>query len=226
MKLPLLAIAATLCSSALADDLEAILKNIDNTNFKVRQEARTALSNYLRPASDKKVQHLAKIYAKSKSPEVRSSIKHFTMLHLFGKGFLGVEHQGHYFSLEGKDRVGILLRNVTSGNPAQKSGLRQGDIIYEIAGKAFKAPDEKQYMSSILRITKIQDDFSQAVKSYKQGETIEISYVRNGKPMKTKATLASYNKYIAETNGLEVDADGFTKEEHKRFETMWQKFRQ
>ena len=222
MKYRFLAINATLAlftCSVQADQLEEILKKLDNPNFAERTKARTLLSDFARKGDRASIEKMLRAYGTTKSPEARISLKHVAMLHLYGKGFLGVQHRGLFFSLEGKDKIGIFLDAVTPDSPAAKAGLRNGDVIYEIGGKAIKAPPNNMPQHSQILV--IQEEFSKAIKSYKQGETVEISYARDGNPLKTKATLASYNKYLATIEGgIIVDAYGFTTENYRDFESL------
>ena len=45
-----------------------------------------------------------------------------------------------YYKLGRPD--GVLIYDLVSGGPAQRAGLRQGDIVVKVDGKAVKAPDE------------------------------------------------------------------------------------
>jgi S1-C subfamily serine protease len=40
------------------------------------------------------------------------------------------------------DRDGILVRGVEEGSPAEKAGIREGDLIVSAAGSAVTDPDE------------------------------------------------------------------------------------
>jgi serine protease Do len=62
---------------------------------------------------------------------------------------------------------------VINGSPADKAGLKEGDIITKVNGE-----DVNQDNQLSTRLSK-----------YGVGETIEITYLRDGKEQKTKATL-------------------------------------
>lgn len=90
-------------------------------------------------------------------------------------GFLGVEttelsdQLKKYFEVD----HGVLIESVMEDSPAEKAGLKAGDVITEISGK------------------KIEDygDLIRTVNYYDPGETVEIKYSRKGKASSVKVEL-------------------------------------
>jgi serine protease Do len=80
------------------------------------------------------------------------------------RGFLGVKTE--------KDN-GAKVTEVTPGSPAEKAGLKAGDIITKIDDVAVTSPE----------------DLSKAVGSYKPNEKVTITYTRNKKTQKVTTTL-------------------------------------
>jgi membrane-associated protease RseP (regulator of RpoE activity) len=76
---------------------------------------------------------------------------------------------GNYESPDG----GVLVESVSPGGPAEKAGIKNGDIIVEIAGKPVK--NIVGYMS--------------AMSGQKLGTTIDVVVQRKGKKMTLKAEL-------------------------------------
>jgi hypothetical protein len=74
------------------------------------------------------------------------------------------------FSSETK---GYAISGVSPGSPADKGGLKGGDTIIEFGGR---------------KITGL-DDFDLALRRFNSGDTIEITALRTGKPVKLKVTL-------------------------------------
>ena len=68
----------------------------------------------------------------------------------------------------------VLVQGVTSGGPAQKAGIRSGDIIVQIAGTKITDTD-----SLIL-----------TVRSHKPGEKVSVIYERNGTRQTVSVQLA------------------------------------
>lgn len=62
---------------------------------------------------------------------------------------------------------------VINGSPADKAGLKEGDIITKVNGEVVDADNP----------------LAQRLSKYKVGDTIEITYVRDGKTSTTKVTL-------------------------------------
>jgi hypothetical protein len=71
------------------------------------------------------------------------------------------------------DVAGMKLAGVSPGSPADKAGLKAGDIIVELAG----APVKDLY------------SYSEALYSHQPGETIEIVVLREGKRVAATVTL-------------------------------------
>ncbi len=84
------------------------------------------------------------------------------------KSYIGVylqplnEDLARYFGAPGTD--GAIISYVAQGGPAERAGLRQGDIITEINKKKIKSPD----------------DVTEIVKKTKVGETLLLTVYRNG----------------------------------------------
>jgi len=70
---------------------------------------------------------------------------------------------------------GALIQEIVSGGPAQRAGLREGDIIVELDGQAIRSMDE-------LISTLIQKEV---------GSTIRITYERDGNRRTAEARLAA-----------------------------------
>jgi hypothetical protein len=75
----------------------------------------------------------------------------------------------------GVNAEGVALAGVTEDSPAARAGLRQGDVIIELAKK---------------RIKNI-EDLTDALGSHKPGDEIEIVVRRTGQPMSVKAILSA-----------------------------------
>ncbi|HJS59000.1 MAG TPA: M20/M25/M40 family metallo-hydrolase, partial [Vicinamibacteria bacterium] len=73
------------------------------------------------------------------------------------------------------DSGGVLLGDVRPGAPADRAGIRGGDVIVELAG------------------TKIGNlyDMTFALQDHKPGETVDVALLRNGARLVLKATLGS-----------------------------------
>lgn len=69
--------------------------------------------------------------------------------------------------------TGVKLSGVREGSPAEKAGLKGGDVIVRFAGKEIR---------NIY-------DYTYALEAHKPGETVEIGLVREGKPLTLSVTL-------------------------------------
>ena len=96
------------------------------------------------------------------------------------KGRLGLRIQsldgqlGEYFGAA----KGVLVNAVDADSPAAKAGLKAGDVVTAINGKAVEEPSE----------------LIEAVREAEDGSTLTIDYVRDKKPQSTKAALPAEEK--------------------------------
>ena len=74
-------------------------------------------------------------------------------------------------------KAGVILVKVNSGYPASDGGLKDGDIITKIDGNDIKTVSEFKY----------------ELYKHNIGDTIEVTYYRNGKESKTKLKLDKTN---------------------------------
>jgi serine protease Do len=77
---------------------------------------------------------------------------------------------------------GVLVQEVQPGGPADKAGLKAGDIITTVDGRSIKDGD----------------DLVNEIASRRPGSTIRLGYVREGKPMDTTVTIGDRDKVFAE----------------------------
>jgi putative serine protease PepD len=76
-------------------------------------------------------------------------------------------------TVSGQDREGALVRELTPGGGAGEAGLQPGDLIVEVDGEEVTSVDEL-----IL-----------AVRSNSVGDTVEVTYVRDGRTRAADVTL-------------------------------------
>jgi S1-C subfamily serine protease len=93
-----------------------------------------------------------------------------------GRGRLGVTYQelgdqlARYFKVEG----GLLVTNVGEGTPAEKAGIKAGDVIVSANGKAVRTSG----------------DLREAIDRSDDGAELAVGLQRDGKPVEVKAKLA------------------------------------
>jgi serine protease Do len=76
-------------------------------------------------------------------------------------------------SLGLRDQQGVLVTAVQRGGPAQKAGLRPGDVVVGFAGKPVQSAA----------------DFARLVGSTRPGNTVDARVMREGKPVEMKVTV-------------------------------------
>lgn len=67
-------------------------------------------------------------------------------------------------NLQLKTKIGIFINNVISGSPADKAGLKRGDVIINYDNREVEGID----------------DFRELIKDSEPGDTVRIVYIRNG----------------------------------------------
>ena len=71
--------------------------------------------------------------------------------------------------------VGALVSQVVEGSPADKAGIRVGDVITSVNGQPVKSNSELRNAIGLLRV----------------GDTMDIGLVRDGKPARVTAVIAA-----------------------------------
>ncbi|MGB6192775.1 MAG: trypsin-like peptidase domain-containing protein [Terracidiphilus sp.] len=79
---------------------------------------------------------------------------------------------------------GVLVQEVQPGGPADKAGLKPGDIITSVDGRPIKDGD----------------DLVNEIASRKPGSSVRLGFVRDGKMTDTTATVGDRDKVFAELN--------------------------
>src|SRR5579863_6725482 len=88
--------------------------------------------------------------------------------------------------------VGALVSQVVEGSPAERAGIRTGDVITAVNGQPVKSNSELRNSIGLMRV----------------GDRVDIGLVRDGKPLKVTAV-------IADTSG---ELSGAPASIHKSFE--------
>lgn len=70
---------------------------------------------------------------------------------------------------------GVRVSEIDPGNASHEAGLTNGDVITKLAGKTITD------VSSLVK----------TIRDRRPGDSVEIEYIRNGTPAKTRATLAA-----------------------------------
>jgi putative serine protease PepD len=96
-----------------------------------------------------------------------------------GGGFMGVQIASVTPDLRSQYNLtpmsGAVILDVVSGSPAEKAGLRQGDVLVNVDGKQITSAEQ------VTAVTR----------SLKPGDVIEVTYVRGTERSTTKVTLGT-----------------------------------
>ena len=84
---------------------------------------------------------------------------------------------------------GVLVQQIQPGGPAEKGGIKVGDIITTIDGRAIKDGD----------------DLVNEITSRHPGSSIRLGYVRDGKPGDATVTIGDLDKVFAEQGNEQAE---------------------
>ena len=127
------------------------------------------------------------------------------------RGWLGVNVQkvtpdlAKAFNL--KEESGALVGDVISGSPAEKAGIKAGDIIIEFNGKAIKEMSELPRQVAAIPV----------------GKTVDVKVLRKGEPVVVKAQIQELQDKNLEAGpgpakeGLGLSVKEFTPELARRY---------
>jgi serine protease Do len=87
-------------------------------------------------------------------------------------------------------KTGVLVQQVQPGGPADKGGLKPGDIITHIDGRPIKDGD----------------DLVNEIASRKPGSSIRLGFLRDGKPTDATVTIGDRDKVFAEVANQQSNA--------------------
>jgi len=85
----------------------------------------------------------------------------------------------------------VLVQSVKPSGPADKGGLKTGDIITTIDGRAIKDGD----------------DLVNEIASRRPGSTVRLGYMRDGKAADTTVTIGDREKVFADLGGQATEKD-------------------
>jgi serine protease Do len=80
---------------------------------------------------------------------------------------------------------GIVVNGVESGSPAERGGLKRGDVILSVEGQEIRTGDE----------------LVQIVSESEIGKKLKVEYLRDGKRMTTQIEVGDRNKIVGEATG-------------------------
>jgi serine protease Do len=105
---------------------------------------------------------------------VKSSIDNFKTTGEFDRPYFGVSYQmiSKQSALLNEVPVGAYVRDVLVGSPAEKAGVKVGDIITEIDGKKL-SDDKATPLANYINTKKIGDTIT--VKVYRDNKTFDLS---------------------------------------------------
>ena len=87
-------------------------------------------------------------------------------------------------------KTGVLVQKIQPGGPAERAGIKSGDIIVTVDGRSIKDGD----------------DLVNEITSRRPGSTIRLGYLRDGKQSDTTATIGDLDKVFADQGSQQAEA--------------------
>jgi S1-C subfamily serine protease len=103
---------------------------------------------------------------------LKSSIDNFNQTGQFNRPYLGVSYNtiSQNVALLNDVAQGAFVQEVVSGSPADKAGLKQGDIITKFNGQPVNTQNE---LSTLIAKNKVGDNISLTV--WRDGKTVDLN---------------------------------------------------
>lgn len=187
-----LALCLVLATLAHAVPPKEIINNLGSDDFSVREIAHAKLKDWANNNRQKAPEKIFSIWKKNKDPEVKSRL--FTLLKEavitrkfgLGRGYLGISMEsrvrGNGLGMQA-DEGGVLVAKVFPDTPAEKIGIKPGDIIIKLDDiDLVKLPKK-------FRNREPQQVLIDHIKSKNAGDMVRLVVSRGKKTMKMKATL-------------------------------------
>jgi serine protease Do len=103
----------------------------------------------------------------------------------FNQGLSGAVNRVYGF------KNGVLVQQVQPGGPAEKAGLKAGDIILTIDGRSIKDGD----------------DMVNEIASRRPGSSVRLGYLRDGKQADTTVSIGDRDKVFADVGEQQAEAN-------------------
>jgi serine protease Do len=104
---------------------------------------------------------------------------------IFNQGLSGAVNRVYGFS------HGVVVRSIQPGGPAEKAGLKPGDIVLTIDGRSIKDGD----------------DLVDEISSRRPGSSARLGYLRDGKQADATVTIGDRDKVFAELGDQQAEAN-------------------
>ena len=124
--------------------------------------------------------------------------------------FLGVGLTDNTATADGVTRSGAQVQSVTSGSPAATAGIKEGDVIVAIDGKAVAGAES----------------LTGYVRAHASGDKVTLTLVRDGKSLDVDVTLAVREETASSDPGSGSGGSGSTDPRNMTPDELWQWFQQ
>ena len=227
----IIALVTILLVGPLMADLDEYCRQLMSDDFSVRQDAEKSISEWAQEKEEtERAEALFQRYLASEDPEEFHRLTNVLLKVHFeskkssipqqGPGFMGIQMasgqqqrvEGGQFQIVGEPRDGVLIAAIIVGAPAEKAGLKVGDLITEIDGESIAGESPRLKLQEI-------------VGAKAPGTAINLTVVRGEENLKIEVTLMNANaipppknRFIPEETRIDFEkADQLLKEDYLRW---------
>ena len=182
-------LSLTLSNFAIAIPQD-LVETLGNEDYLQREDAEEKLTKWTKGKGKKTFKALEQLKEKAKSPEVKMRLNNvLDRMTIFEpipntRGYIGISMN----AIMG----GVSIAQVQPNTPAEKHGLKEGDVIIEIDG--VDLTQKKLHFDEAMLFLR---DY---VKKKNAGDKLTLKLLRNGDEMTKELKLADYDR--AELNGI------------------------
>lgn len=173
------------------------LEKLSSDDFSLREKAYADLEEWSLRTLTASPELLHEAWKESDDPEVQtrcySLMRKAILQREFGKGkgFLGIQMLGVDLPGEAAGHQAVSVQQVLDGTPAQKVGLRPGDLIVGVDKVNLMPPDPQQARQFGFEVVQSHavSRFSTYIKSRQPGDKVTLHLLRDGKSMDVDVAL-------------------------------------
>ncbi|BCX48891.1 hypothetical protein HAHE_27990 [Haloferula helveola] len=163
---------------------ENLVQQLASERYPDRVAAQGKLAEWSKENGKESWDWLTRVATEGDNPEVRDRVLVVLKALVLGEleqsrpGFVGITMSSVKVGGEADDGIGVQVLAVSKNSPADKAGLKAGDVVVSLEGKTWKTENA-------------QDEFAGRVGALKPGTEVNLGILRGGERLDIDLTLAA-----------------------------------